>query len=396
MTRSMTQTAWTASGHGPAGVSAAVLSSRVIHGLVALALLFSTGCRSDLSQQLLERELRMQEDQIYQLQDELYDKCARLDRTAGENTSLRRQLGFTDGEAGPRGGRSPTPANGPAMPVLRGGPAAGTQPMFIPPPLNVPPPHGAPGSPPAGRVPMPSAAPAPPGAIGPPTLENVPPLPAEPRFSGGGLPGQAGVAPTATMGGSGGLSPLSLPATTAVDPDARPIDPTTTPSAGRRLSHEESLADAGKITHLVINPARTECFDGDGDGVSEGMAIVVEPRDDDERLVNAAGDMSISVFDGTASPEVTGTPTAHWNIPAAEAASHFRRTSRNRGLHFVLRWPGPPPQGNHVRVYVSLTTFEGGSFQAEATMPTMPTMPNKATMTSKATRRNGSAADGQQ
>ena len=30
----------------------------------------------------------MQEDQIYQLQDELYDKCARLDRTAFESVLL--------------------------------------------------------------------------------------------------------------------------------------------------------------------------------------------------------------------------------------------------------------------------------------------------------------------
>ena len=110
MTRSMTQTAWTASGHSPAGVSAAVLS-RTIHGLVASAMLFLTGCRSDLSQQLLERELRMQEDQIYQLQDELQDKCVRLDMLNGENASLRKQLGVSPGDSLSRSrAGSPRPA----------------------------------------------------------------------------------------------------------------------------------------------------------------------------------------------------------------------------------------------------------------------------------------------
>ena len=46
--------------------------------LVPAALLLA-GCKSDLNQQLLERELRYQEDQIYQLQDELQAACARLD-----------------------------------------------------------------------------------------------------------------------------------------------------------------------------------------------------------------------------------------------------------------------------------------------------------------------------
>ena len=50
----------------------------------ALACLISVfaGCKSDFNQQLLERELRLQEDQIYQLQDELSDKCVRLDMVA--------------------------------------------------------------------------------------------------------------------------------------------------------------------------------------------------------------------------------------------------------------------------------------------------------------------------
>lgn len=334
---------------------------------VAAVVLCCLGCKSDLSQQLLERELRMQEDQIYQLQDELQDKCARLDRVAGENSSLKKQLGFSETDVpAPRRGLS-LPAGQPT-PAIRSGPG---QPLLAPPAIDIPgvrPPAGGPATPPPGNLPAP-------GTVTPPKLEGIPPLPAEPRFPGTAAPGtSSSVAPAPAAMAAAGEPAGAAPAPMAIDAAARPIaswpDPTAEPPAGRQLSHEESLADAGRITHLVVNPARTACFDGDGDGVSDGLAIVVEPRDGDERLVTAAGDMSISVYDPGG--PTAAAPLAHWDIPARDAIGHFRRTSRNRGLHFVLRWPGPPPRGDHVRVQVALTTFEAAAFQADCTVAVKP------------------------
>jgi hypothetical protein len=211
------------------------------------------------------------------------------------------------------------------------------------------------------------AAPATPGSIAPPALEGVPPLPAEPRFPGAELPDRSAVVP-ASAEADVPLAPAAFGplAPVAVDAAGRPLaTDTDARGSGRPLSNEESLAVAGRITHLVVNAARTECFDGDGDGVSDGLAIVFEPRDGDERLVNAAGDVAIAAFDAAAG----GPPIAAWEIPALEAVGHFRRTSRNRGLHFVLRWSGPPPQAAHLRVAVSLTTFDGGRFQTDCTLP---------------------------
>ena len=318
--------------------------------VMAAVVLFCLGCKSDLSQQLLERELRMQEDQIYQLQDELQDKCARLDRVAGENTSLKKQLGFGEND-GPSPRRGPLlPPGGQPAPAIRSGPS---QPQLVPPAIDIPgvvrPPAGGPATPPTGSPPAPGTAP---GTIGPPKLDGIPPLPTEPRFPGAAAPE---------------TSSSVMPASATV---AATGDPTGDPPAGQRLSHEESLADAGRITHLIVNPGRTACFDGDGDGVSDGLAIVIEPRDGDERLVTAAGDVSISVFD-PGGPNGSA-PVAHWDIPAREAVGHFRRTSRNRGLHFVLRWPGPPPRGDHVRVQVALTTFEAAAFQTDCTVAVKP------------------------
>jgi hypothetical protein len=67
--------------------------------------------------------------------------------------------------------------------------------------------------------------------------------------------------------------------------------------------------------------------------------------------------------------DTEGAPLAKWDVPSAEALAHFRRTSRARGLHFTLPWQGRPPAGDHVRIYVKLTSFDGQSFETDATVP---------------------------
>lgn len=314
-------------------------------GVAVAAALLAAGCKTDLNQQLLERELRMQEDQIYRLQDELRAKAARLEIAVGENSSLRRQLGIAD----------PSPSVRTVVPpsvTVPSRPSA-SSPTFVPPP-RIPDSSSGGGAAPGGLrfSPAPStpATPSPlpaPGAvpIAPPSLDGVPPL-----------PGTSARAP-----------------------------------AARRLSFEESLAGEGRITHLVVNPDRTACFDGDGDGVTEGFAIVVEPRDADERLVTAAGDMVVFVNDpavpagsGPTGPAyVPAAPTdpgegaciARFEIPEAEASAHFRRTSRARGIHLVLRWPGPPPRGESVVVHVVMTTFDGSVHRIDAPVAVRPAAP---------------------
>jgi len=327
----------------PARSSRSLQATRTAVQAGALALLLA-GCRTDPSQQLLERELRMQEDQIYHLQDELEAKCARLERVAGENVSMRRQLGFVD--------HDPPGFTRPATPG---------QPTLVPPPLTIPAaPSTSGGAAGPGRLPPPIGSPsspaAAPGGVAPPALEGVPPLPAEPRFPGAAVPPAPAVVPTAA----------TVPVAADFDPSARPMAPDTPPATGRQLSHEESLAEAGRITHLVVNQSRTACFDGTADGVSDGLAVVIEPRDDDERLVSAAGDVAITVFDDR------GETVARWDVPAQEAATHFRRTSRNRGLHFVLRWPGPPPSCAAVRIHVALTAFDGTVHETDCTVAARP------------------------
>jgi hypothetical protein len=139
------------------------------------------------------------------------------------------------------------------------------------------------------------------------------------------------------------------------------------------LWYQESLTAGAETTHLVVNRDHTRCIDENADGVSDGLAVVFEPRDADEHLVQAVGDVSVAVYEPTTAVATDasgeGTCVARWDIPAAQAAGQFRRTSRARGIHLIQRWPGPPPAGEHVRVFVRMTTAEGRSFEADATVP---------------------------
>lgn len=294
-------------------------SVRSCASVVAVAVVFTIGCKSDLNQQLLERELRYQEDQIYYLQDELADKQSRLSSVASENTSLRRQLGVDAGDdpAPSRGGRPTTNRIRPAAP--------------IPPALELP-----------EASPLPAPRGGPPVDFTPPTLEGVPSLPAEPM-----VPPRAGS--------------LSLPpAAAAIDPAARPINPLPEPRSPAlvRVGYDEPAG--GEPVRLVVKPLADMATPG-------RLAVAVEPRDASERLVSGlASDLIVTAYDATLPPDAP--PIGRWTIVAAEVQSRFRPTGRHRGIALELPWQGAAPTGDHVRLHVHTATAAGG-LEAESLVP---------------------------
>lgn len=276
---------------------------------VVLAGIGCAGCKSDLNQQLLERELRYQEDQIYQLQDELQTTCSRLESLTSENTSLRRQLGVGEND-----------------PLSRTRPLRPT-PATAPPAINVPP-----------AIQIPGGGPPPVDRLAPPALDNIPPLP---------------VKPTAAE-----PQPLSLPAPLDGGADAAPL-PAAVP-----VAYDRPLADARPV-RLVVNTRSTACFDADGDGRTDGVAVTFEPRDADERLVPASGSVMITVFDTADPTTVLGGVT----LSTDQAAAEFRPTTRRRGVHVPVRWTAGQPAGEHVRVVVQVTAAEGAVLEADAAIP---------------------------
>lgn len=348
----------------------------------ALLATLQVGCQSHLNSQLLERELRLQEDQIYRLQDVLDEKCARLEYVVQENASLKRQLGYGDGEPTPsRGGASSSPRRS-------SGGASGSAPAFVPPSVEL-------------------SDPPPPSVLPAPVLEGVPPLPQSSPSSGqggGDAPPAVGMMPEVSLPADDVEEPSGLdfdapemglddgPA--FVDPQAsapRLLDEpagqaaaidrlgsTRTTGAIQQLSYqEEGAVDTFEvqaeplvppatdvsIERIVINRSETTAVDADANGIADALAVVFEPRDLDERLVGVAGDVVITVHEAAA--QGSASTVASWIISAADAARTFRSTSRSRGLRFLLPWQNGPSAGFVGTVHVRLTSPDGRAFDAE-------------------------------
>lgn len=383
------------------------LSVKVAEGCglaVAIALFGGglVGCQSHhLNSQLLERELRLQEDQIYRLQDVLDEKCARLEYVVQENASLKRQLGYGGSE--PLKGRTPPSSGGSS----RGSSTTGG-PAFVPPTIEL----SDPGPP--SQLPAPRTSPAP---AAPPVLEGVPPLPqgsaSGSGADGGDAPPAAGLMPEVTVPSNGIYESGEL----ETEPDAPALDdgPSFAPAfvspqavapgflddsarqasvlqvprgtSGseamiQQLSYvEDETAPRGdeprsddrpqavplippptdaRIERIEINRSETQVVDTDANGTADALAVVFEPRDLQERLIGVAGDVVVTVRQA-ASAE----PAASWTIAASDAATTFRSTSRSRGLRFLLPWQGGPSRGFTGTVHVRLSTQDGRIFEAE-------------------------------
>lgn len=381
------------------GTSSMRCRRRLVHSLLVrrlsltmmLAVLMAAGgCQSHLNQQLLERELRLQEDQIYRLQDVLDEKISRLEHIVQENASLRKQLGYGDRETT----RGVTSRGGGSQPPSGSARSGGGGAALVPPTIDL----SVPGAAPAPRtLPPPSA---------PPMLEGVPPLPAAPPATGtpstrdSDAPPASAAIPEVTLPGpeafpDGGIEPANpddgpsfapvfgapqAAAPRVLDDAARqatallpPDQPDAPGGAARGRDTIEQLsftqpahlaAAGGAPERIVINRELTGPFDADGDGVAEALAVVFEPRDAAERLVEAVGDVSIAISEAA----VTGAPAtlATWTVPADEATATFRRTSRSRGVRLLLPWPGQPPRGLAGTVHVRLVTAYGPSLDADA------------------------------
>ena len=349
----------------------------------ALLATLQVGCQSHLNSQLLERELRLQEDQIYRLQDVLDEKCARLESVVQENASLKRQLGY--------GGSEPTPSRGGASSSPRGSSrgASGGAPVFVPPSIEL-------------------SDPAPPSVLPAPLLEGVPPLPQSAPGGagqgGGDAPPAAGLVPEVSLPVEDVAEPAGLdPDASGVGLDDGPafgapqaaaprlldeparqasamdrLGSTRTTGAIQQLSYQEEAAidtvelqsepllppatDAS-IERIVINRSETTVVDADANGVAEALAVVFEPRDLEERLVGVAGDVLITVHEAAA--QGPASTVATWSISAADAASTFRSTSRSRGLRFLLPWRNGPTAGFVGTLHVRLTSPDGRTLDAE-------------------------------
>jgi hypothetical protein len=250
--------------------------------------------------------MRLQEDEIYHLQDALTDSEKRLESLRLENSALQRQLDQT------RGGVPLAPEPVAPVPPTRGGDSTprNSQPDVGPPTQVMPPQIQVPG------------------------LEGPSPTsPGDPRSS---------------WRSKRGVRPVNY------QEDARQSDS----DAGSPDAHPPN---PDRISKIVLSRQLTGGYDADRQLGDEGIRIVIEPRNEDDQLVKQSGDVAVVIVD----PALTGNESrvARWDFDRDEIAQHFEKTVLAEGIHLELPWPADPPLHERLIVFVRLTTADGNSFE---------------------------------
>ena len=296
-------------------MQAARLTTAVV---VCLALV---GCRTNRAQELLERELRHQEDHIYHLEDKL--KSAEEMIAALEQQHDGHAHGTTSGATSTdRPSSSRTRLWGtestPRTTEPRGSELPNEE--LRPPQIKL---EGAEQAPPFRGLP-----------------EYAPPDPSRPE---GENPGPA--------------MPLRIPALPTATGDAKSAE---APSDSSTATDTE-LTDL-QVAQITLNPELTGPWNADGVAAVDGVRVVIEPRASGGQIVPVPGKVSIVLMD----PALEGSAArvARWDFSLPDSADHFGRVPSG-GMQFELRWPQRPPSSAIVSLHVRYTTSDGRKLDAE-------------------------------
>jgi len=291
--------------------------------LVALGaslLLAAAGCRTDPNTVLLERELRLQEDEIFRLRRCVGECQAALESARRKNVAFEQESG---------GGV-------PEIDLSLDGAV----------PDDVPEESKAPGfAPPAPARPMPPSveleAPAGPGP--------APSRRAEPRQTPG---------PTSRPGDGSELeeAPRWSPPPGAAPSGSvpQPLDEAADAGAAR------GAAENTRVTRVLVNRALSGGFDADGRPGDEGVIVVLEPRDRQDRYLAAPGNVSVVLLDPALDARI-----ARWDFSAAETARMFHDSTFGRGMQLEMTWPDEPPKNRELHVFVRYTTADGRQLEVD-------------------------------
>jgi len=274
------------------------------------------GCRSGQNIALLEQELRLQEDRIYQLQDCLQATQASLDACCEENESLRRRLANGQGSA-PSAKR-------------------GAEEISVPSELKV-------------EIPSTSS-----------STERVPGL-----LQGGGTSGEdsPGLSPSAgTLEVSPGVESPSAPAQASPEEVPAPdssgsLDPRPLgegPAIGVASFGSSERAARIDVGHLAVERAA---------GGAERLSLLVVPRDAGGAPLAAPGPVSVAVVDSAISGPAGR--VARWDFSAEQIAGLHETSAAGEGFRLPLAWPGQRPVHKQLHLFVRYETSDGRRLNTE-------------------------------
>jgi hypothetical protein len=288
--------------------------------VVAAALLPVSGCKVDPNITLLERELRLQEDKIYQMNEAIEDQQAVVDSCRRENATLRKQLACVSDIADGFGEMStPSGTSKSASAAKASGPSGETI-LLKPPRVELPP-------------------------LKPPEVQ----LPEKPQSS------TRSHTPPAAPDSGPVLPGMSAPDETDAPVGIIPAGLTPTVSKG----------ESKQVAKIALNQLITGGYNTSGKSGHDGVMVCIEPRDAQGQLIEAPADVSVVVLDPAQQGQAAR--VARWDFTAKEIAGRFRKTPIASGIQLEMPWPADPPAHNDLHLFVRYTTADGRKLEADKT-----------------------------
>ena len=144
-------------------------------------------------------------------------------------------------------------------------------------------------------------------------------------------------------------------------PSTPPPKPSSDSSAASKSPAPAIAASLGAedphITSIYINPDRTKGGDWDGRPGDDGLVLVLEPRNEQDRYIPLAGPVSVVALD----PAEPGQQKrfARWDLTSEEVDRQMRQSDSRQGIPLKLPWPIAPPKHEQLRLHVRYVTVDG-------------------------------------
>ncbi len=134
--------------------------------------------------------------------------------------------------------------------------------------------------------------------------------------------------------------------------------------ADRRLESESSIAEMDeRIDYIYINPRLTGGEDFDQQAGDDGVAVMIEPRNEDGVFVPKPAATTIVLLDPA--KEGDAARYARWEFDKEVAEEVLRNESLDRGLLFRVPWSGKPPESDRLHLFVRYHTADGRNLEAD-------------------------------
>lgn len=122
-------------------------------------------------------------------------------------------------------------------------------------------------------------------------------------------------------------------------------------NADRRLESDSSIAEIDeRIDYIYINPRLTGGEDFDQQAGDDGLAVMIEPRNEDGVFVPKPAAVTIVILDPTKQGDAAR--YARWEFDKEVAEEVLRNESLDRGLLFRVPWSGEAPESDRLHLFV--------------------------------------------